>query len=164
LIVFYLLWGKRAALRRSPAERDWKGFAPFAVGILLFWLGELGGEYFTQYISLWLVIVGFVWMQIGWAKIKEIWFALVMMLAMFPFPDFITVRLAFHLKLMSSEIGVLMLHLWGMSAYREGNIIDLGFTKLQVIDACSGLRYVFPLLTLSLLCAYWFRGHWWKRF
>jgi hypothetical protein len=37
-----------------------------------------------------------------------------------------------------------MLHLYGMSAYREGNIIDKGFTQLQVVDACSGLRYVMP--------------------
>ncbi len=47
------------------------------------------------------------------------------------------------------QIGVRMLQLWGMSAYREGNVIDLGFTQLQVVDACSGLRYVTPLFILG---------------
>jgi exosortase D (VPLPA-CTERM-specific) len=82
---------------------------------------------------------------------------------MFPFPNFITTRITLNLRLISSKLGVWMLHLYGMSAYREGNVIDLGFTQLQVVDACSGLRYVMPLMVLSLLLAYWFKAHWWKR-
>jgi exosortase len=67
------------------------------------------------------------------------------------------VRLSLYLKLISSQLGVWMLHLYGMSAYREGNVIDLGFTQLQVVDACSGLRYLFPLMVLALILAYWFK-------
>ena len=50
-----------------------------------------------------------------------------------------------------------------MSAYREGNVIDLGFTQLQVVDACSGLRYLFPLIIMGLLLAYFYRGRFWKK-
>jgi len=57
---------------------------------------------------------------------------------------------------------VAMMQLWGMSAYREGNIIDLGFTQLQVVDACSGLRYFFPLVVLGILLAYFYRARFWK--
>ena len=32
-----------------------------------------------------------------------------------------------------------------------GNVIDLGFTQLQVVDACSGLRYLIPLIVLGIL-------------
>jgi exosortase D (VPLPA-CTERM-specific) len=35
----------------------------------------------------------------------------------------------------------------------EGNVIDLGTYKLQVVEACSGLRYLFPLLTLGFIVA-----------
>ena len=131
--------------------------------MLLFCLGELAGEYFTLYMSFWFAVVGLVWLHLGWEKIKTMWFSLVMMLAMFPFPNFITTRITFQLRLISSKLGVWMLHIYGMSAYREGNVIDLGFTQLQVVDACSGLRYVMPLMVLSLLLAYWFKAHWWKR-
>jgi len=55
------------------------------------------------------------------------------------------------------------LQLTGTPAFREGNVIDLGFTQLQVVDACSGIRYLFPLMVLSLLMAYWLRAHIWKR-
>jgi len=57
----------------------------------------------------------------------------------------------------------LLLQLYGMSAYREGNVIDLGFTQLQVVEACSGLRYLMPLLVLSLILAYWYKAYIWKR-
>ena len=35
--------------------------------------------------------------------------------------------------------------------------------KLQVVDACSGLRYLFPLASLSFLCAYLFKGSFWQK-
>ncbi|MCK5682370.1 VPLPA-CTERM-specific exosortase XrtD, partial [bacterium] len=56
-----------------------------------------------------------------------------------------------------------MMQMAGMSAYREGNVIDLGFTQLQVVDACSGLRYLFPIIILGLLLAWFFRAPFWKR-
>jgi exosortase D (VPLPA-CTERM-specific) len=162
-IVLYLLWEKRREIVVTSSEASWTGCVPFGIGVFFFWLGDLAGEYFTLYISFWLVVVGLLWLHLGWGKIKAMWFALIMMLAMFPFPGFINTRITLQLRLISSKLGVWMLHLYGMSAYREGNVIDLGFTQLQVVDACSGLRYVMPLMVLSLLLAYWFKAHWWKR-
>ena len=162
-VVFYLLWEKRQQLVSITSTPSWKGMVIFGLGIVLFWLGELGGEFFTIYISSWLVIVGLCWMHLGWQKLKTIGFALLMILAMFPFPGLVSNQLTLTLKLISSQIGVWMLHLYGMSAYREGNIIDLGFTQLQVVDACSGLRYLFPLLVMGILLAYFYRAAMWKR-
>jgi exosortase D (VPLPA-CTERM-specific) len=90
-------------------------------------------------------------------------FALLMALTMFPPPHFLNTKLTFGLKLISSQLGVALLHLYGMSAYREGNVIDLGFTQLQVVDACSGLRFLFPLLIMGILLAYYYRAALWKR-
>ncbi len=163
LVVLYFLREKRREIAAVPSAPSWTGFVTFGIGVCLFWLGELGGEYFTLYISFWFVVIGLLWLHLGWEKIKAMWFALVLMLAMFPFPNFINTRITFQLRLISSKVGVWMLHLYGMSAYREGNVIDLGFTKLQVVDACSGLRYVMPLIVLGFLLTYWFRAHWWKK-
>ncbi len=163
LVVLYFIWEKRDRLISLASRVSWPGIVLVCLGVVLFWIGDLAGEFFTLYISFWLVIVGLVWLHFGWEKLKTIWFSMVMMLGMFPLPNILNVRLTFGLKLISSQLGVAMLHLYGMSAYREGNIIDLGFTQLQVIDACSGLRYVMPLLVLSLILAYWFKAHIWKR-
>jgi exosortase D (VPLPA-CTERM-specific) len=162
-IVFYLIWDKRNVLSESPSHPDWKGFTPFIIGILFFWVGELGGEYYSLFISFWLIAVGCIAVHIGWNKLKLLAFPLVFTLAMFPFPNFIHNKFSLHLQLLSSQIGVSMLHLYGMPAYREGNIIDLGFVQLQVVEACSGLRFLFPLIILSILIAYFSKTNIWKR-
>jgi exosortase D (VPLPA-CTERM-specific) len=162
-IVFYLIWEKRNQLASLPSVSSWNGLMPFILGIVFFWLGELGGEFFTLYISFWLVMVGICWMHLGWEKLKTIAFPLLFSLTMFPFPNFLHNKISVNLKLISSQLGVAMMQLYGMSAYREGNVIDLGFTQLQVVDACNGLRYLFPLIILGILLAYFFRAAFWKK-
>lgn len=163
LIVGYLIWEKHRLLDRSTSKPDFKGFYLFFLGIGLFWIGELAGEYFTSYFSLWMIVFSLCFINMGWQKTKIILFPLLFSLTMFPFPNFINNKLTFQLKLISSKIGVLMMQVLGMSAYREGNVIDLGFTQLQVVDACSGLRYLFPMIVLSILITYFYHGKLWKK-
>ncbi len=163
LVVVYLLWERRRQLRSLAGTPSWPGFIVLGMALVLFWIGELGGDYFVLYISFWAVIVGLCWSHLGWEKLKRIGFPLLLIPTMFPPPNFVYGRVSFTLKLISSELGVAMMHLYGMSAYREGNVIDLGFTQLQVVDACSGLRYLIPLFVLGLLLAYFFRAALWKR-
>jgi exosortase D (VPLPA-CTERM-specific) len=136
---------------------------PLCLGLAFFWLGELGGEYFTLYLSIWLVIVGLCWVHLGWAKLKTIGFALFFILTMFPLPYFFNERLMLILRLISSKLGVFLIQLYGLPVTREGNIIDLGFTQLQIVEACSGLNSLISLSVLSLLLAYFFKTHLWKR-
>jgi exosortase len=161
-IILYLIWEKRNSLRQTVSHPAWAGLAALLVGLFFFWMGELGGEFYTLYISSWLVVAGLCWLHMGWQKLKAIWFPLFISLAMFPLPNFLNTKITLKLKLLSSELGVAMMQLWGMSVCREGNIIDLGFTQLQVVDACSGLRYFFPLIVLGILLAYFYRARFWK--
>jgi exosortase D (VPLPA-CTERM-specific) len=163
LVVAYLIWEKRAELASIPACHTWTGLFPALLGILLYWMGELGGEYTIMFISLWLLIVGALWSFLGWRKLRVIAFPVTLLLAMVPPPDALYSVLTLRLKLISSQIGVQILQLCGLTAYREGNVIDVGFTKLQVVDACSGLRYFFPLIVLAILLAYFFKGALWKK-
>ena len=162
-LVFFLIWLKRDELASTPSEPSWAGLLPIGIGIVFFWLGELGGEYFTMYVSSWLILVGLCLLHMGWQKIKAIGFALFFILTMFPMPNFINTRIMLKLRLISSKLGVSMLQAYGLPAARQGNIIDLGFTKLQVVDACSGLHSLISLIVLSLLLVYFFKDHIWKR-
>ncbi|HEX9080148.1 MAG TPA: exosortase, partial [Desulfuromonadaceae bacterium] len=163
LVVLYLIWEKRRELAELPAIPSWWGGIPIGCGLLLFWLGELAGEFFTLYISLWLLLVGLCWLHLGWRKLKIIAFPLAFSLATFPLPNFVNTQMSLKLKLLSSRLGVTILQFGGMSAFREGNVIDLGFTKLQVVDACSGIRYLVPLIAMAVLLAYYYRAATWKR-
>ncbi|MCP4118777.1 MAG: VPLPA-CTERM-specific exosortase XrtD [Desulfobacteraceae bacterium] len=162
-IVVYLIWEKRTFLFEISSEPEWKGIYPFLLGVGCYWLGELGGEFYIMYISSWLILMGLCLFHMGWKKVKIVFFPLCFILTMFPLPNFFNFRITLALKLISTKIGVLMMRAYGMSAFQDGNVIDLGFTKLQVVDACSGLRYLFPLIVLGILVAYFFRSRWWKK-
>ena len=162
-VVLYLIWDKRDRLINAHGRPGWFGMIPLFFGMLLFWLGELGAEFYTLYLSSWFVLVGICWMHLGWRKFKIIIFPIAFILTMFPPPSFIYANLSLKLKLISSRLGVWFLQMAGQSAYREGNIIDLGFTKLQIVDACNGLRYLFPLIVLAILVAYFSKAAWWKK-
>jgi exosortase D (VPLPA-CTERM-specific) len=139
------------------------GLAPIFLGLVLFLIGELSGEFLTLYLSFWLVLVGLLWLHLGWEKFKSIGFALFFMLTMFPLPHFLNVKLMVQLRLISSKLGVSMIQLYGLPVNSQGNIIDLGFVQLQVVEACSGLNSLISLVVLCLLLVYFFKDHTWKR-
>jgi len=163
LVLLYLIWEKKDQWSRKASFPSWGGVIVLLSGVLVFWAGELAGEYFSIYISSWLVVVGLLWLHAGWEKVKIMAFPIFVSLFLFPLPHFLNTKLTLNLKLISSEIGVKIIQFFGMSAYREGNIIDLAFTQLQVVDACSGLRYLIPLFLMGLLAAYFYHAALWKR-
>lgn len=162
-VIAYLIWEKRKRLSAIPSSPTWRGLAPLVLGVLLYWLGELGGEFYTLYFSSWIVLIGLCWSHFGWRKLKALRFVFIFMLAMFPLPNFIYYNLSLRLQLISSQLGAAIIHLFGIPALREGNVINLGVISLQVVDACGGLRYIMPLVVLGIILAYFFRAPFWKR-
>jgi len=163
LIIAYLIFEKSKVVKELRVTHQWLGIVPLALGILFYWLGELGGEYYTLYISLLFIIIGITMLHIGRERSKDFVFIFILIMAMFPFPHFIVAKLSVNLQLISSQLGTAMAQIVGLPAYREGNIIDLGFRKLHVVDACSGLRYLMPLMVLGLIVAYFTKGSLWKK-
>ena len=82
---------------------------------------------------------------------------------MIPLPTIFGVLIGNRLRLVSTKLGEAILRMFGVSVFVEGNVIDLGVTPLQVVDACSGLRYILPLLALGVLFAYFFEKVRWKQ-
>ena len=162
-IVFYLLWEKKENFRKQMVSPSWIGILPLLLSILFYWFGELGGEYYVIFISSWLLLIAICLLNFGIKKTITILFPLCFILTMFPLPALINNRITLYLKILSTKIGVVMIQIYGMSAYREGNVIDLGFTQLQVVDACSGLRYLYPMIVLSLLVSYFYQAQLWKK-
>jgi exosortase D (VPLPA-CTERM-specific) len=158
-----MIFEKRNIIKECPVTHQWLGVIPLALGISLYWLGELGGEYYTLYVSLLFIIIGITILHIGVERTRTLIFAFILILAMFPFPSFIITKLSVNLQLISSQLGTTLVQVVGLPAYREGNIIDLGFRKLHVVDACSGLRYLMPLMVLGLIVAYFVKSSLWKK-
>ena len=102
-----------------------------------------------------------VFLLYGW-RIRQLAFPLLILAFIVPLPPYINRMLTFQLKLAASAIATLMLRISGVSVFQDGNIIDLGVTQLQVVEACSGLRYLMPLVLLALLIGYFFTKGWWR--
>ena len=162
LMAGYLLWERQQSLR-LPSFPSWAGVVALVLGILFYLLGELGGEFYSLYLSSWFMLVGLLWLHLGWCKLRSIAFPVCFLLAMFPFPNIINFPLSLHLKMISSTLGVKILQLTGVAVFQEGNIIDLGFTRLEVVEACSGLRYLFPLILVVIILAAQHRARFWQR-
>lgn len=163
LISAFLVWQRRQRLAKTEFNGSWWGTMVILPGLLLFAAGNLATLYVLSHLSLWIMIVGLVLSFFGTKFFRELVFPLAYLLTAIPMPIFLHNGLSASLQLWSSALGVGVLQFINVTAFREGNVIDLGPVQLQVAEACSGIRYLFPLTALALLCAYFFRDRMWKR-
>lgn len=168
-VALYLVWLRARALA-GPAGGDalprrgmWFGFALVAVALVVNVLGEMSAVVTISEYAMILVIWGLALAATGFRGLRLLWVPLLYLAFMIPLPNFLEARLTTGLMLLSSEIGVAVIRLAGLSVFLEGNVIDLGTYQLQVAEACSGMRYLFPLMSFGFLCAVLFRGRWWQR-
>lgn len=162
-VTFFLIWQRKDKLEAIPFTGSWVGIVIAFLGFMLLVIGNLSTIYLIVQYSLLIVIAGLALALTGWQGFQMIRIPLLIMLFMIPFPPFFLTEISAQLQLVSSQIGVWIIRLIGISVFLEGNVIDLGTFKLQVVEACSGLRYLFPLLTLGFLSAYFFKQAFWKR-
>jgi len=162
VIAGYLLWERRSALR-LPSSPSWAGMLVVAMGLFLYLLGELGGHLFSINLSSWILLFGLLWLHFGWSKLRAIVFPVCMLGAMIPLPSVVNTTLTSGLKLISSKFGVMILQASGVAVFQDGNVIDLGFTRMEVVEACSGLRYFFPLILVAILLAAHHKARFWQR-
>ena len=163
VLSIYLIWRQRDELRGLPFTGSWWGLALIALGLALRLIGALSTMPALVHYALLLVLFGLVLSLAGPVVFRRLLMPLFILIFMVPLPPILSEQLSTQLQLLSSQIGVMVIRAAGISVYLEGNVIDLGTYQLEVAEACSGLRYLFPLMTLSFMVAYWFGGPLWKR-
>ena len=163
LISLFLVWQRKNELAAIEFKGSWAGVAAVILAIALGFAGQLGKVDFLQQVGFVLAICGFVLALTGWPALRLLWMPLLLLFLVIPLPGFIQSNLSSEMQLWSSRLGVWFVRLMGISVFLQGNVIDLGSYRLQVAEACDGLRYLFPLMTLGLVMAYFYQGALWKR-
>ncbi|MFQ5469478.1 MAG: VPLPA-CTERM-specific exosortase XrtD [Gammaproteobacteria bacterium] len=162
-VSLYLIWRKHNALSSMVFKASWGGFVVVLSGLLLYFVGELSALFVLVQYAFLVTLYGIALTLLGWQGMRAVWFPLVYLIFMIPLPNFLYFNLSSELQLISSSLGVAVIRWFGISVFLEGNVIDLGSYQLQVIEACSGLRYLFPLMSFGFLCAYLFKAPFWQR-
>ncbi len=162
-VAAFLVWQQKDRLERVSFTGSWWGFALVMLGGAMLVLGQLATVYTLVEYAYLVTLFGLVLAMTGPAAFRLLLMPLFVLLFMVPLPPFILANLSTKLQLLSSQLGVAFMRLFDISVFLEGNVIDLGGYKLQVAEACDGLRYLFPLMTLGFLMAYFYKGALWKR-
>jgi exosortase D (VPLPA-CTERM-specific) len=163
IVTAFFIWQKSTDIAKVQFGDFWPGLAVVVLGVVVYFMGELGTLYTIVQYAFLLTLGGLFLALMGWRGFKIIWVPLLLLVFTVPLPSFLYNNLSSALQLISSKLGVEFIRLFGITVFLEGNIIDLGVMKLQVVEACNGLRYLFPLMSLGFIAAYLFDGAFWKR-
>ena len=150
----FLLWDKRKAIASTPIRQSWRGIGLVVLAIAILILGVYGVDLFTARISFVLLLAGLIWTLLGWQMLLQLRFPLLVLVLAIPFPTILFNQITFPLQLFASRIASQTLPLLGVPVLLEGNVIQLPVMKLEVAEACSGIRSLMSLFTLAVFYGY----------
>jgi len=153
-IALYLVWERRRRLRAARVRPAGLGLLVAVLSVAVLATGVLGAELFLTRVSMLGVLAGALLYLFGWQYLAVLAFPLAFLLLMIPIPAIIFNQIAFPLQILASRFGELILTLFQIPVLREGNVITLSTTSLEVAEACSGVRSLISLLTLAIVYGY----------
>ncbi len=162
-IAAYLVWERRERLKSAATNPSSLGLVVVAGSILVLLAGILGSELFLTRISIVGVLIGGVLFLLGWRHLRILAFPLAFLLLMIPIPAIIFNQIAFPLQLLASRFGEAAMGVADVPVLREGNVLILANTTLEVAEACSGIRSLVSLLTLAIVLGYFSDRRMWVR-
>jgi exosortase len=163
LLVAYFVWERRQRLLALAPGSSWIGFALLLMGIGALLIGHIGAELFLQRSSLLMVIAGLVWFVLGRKALQVCSFPIAFLIFMIPLPAIVLNAVAFPLQLFAAQVATTCLIALEIPVLREGNLIFLASSTLEVAEACSGIRSLLSLLALGTVYAYFTESVMWKR-
>lgn len=166
MISGYLFLRQLKGVPANPGKDVTDRWAGVAVLILALAIGLLGNiSQIEKFVSVALIIwvMGIVLVSFGWTRGRQFWPPVLHLAFMLPLPFFLYWKTSIFLQGVSADVGVSIIRTMGIPVYLDGHIIDLGPYKLHVAEACSGLRYLFPIMSFTYLFAVLYRGSMWHK-
>ncbi len=153
-LALFFVWERRAKLAAAVPKGSAFGIVILALSIAVLTAGVLGSELFLTRISMLGAIAGIVLFLYGYQHLRILIFPILFLLLAMPIPAIIFNQIAFPLQLLASRFAEAALNLIGIPVLRDGNVIQLANTSLEVAEACSGIRSLVSLLTLGIVYGY----------
>jgi exosortase D (VPLPA-CTERM-specific) len=146
-----------------PIRDRWPGVVILFLALGVAILGNIARipDIVTYGFIIW--VAGIILTCFGFSRGLLFWTGVLHLVYMLPLPNSIQWQFTNILQFWSSELGVWFLRQLGVTVFLDGNIIDLGIHKLNVAEACSGLRYLFPILSFSYVFCVLYNGPVWHK-
>jgi len=162
-LALYFAWERRDKIASTPIAPSLFGLVVVAGSLFLLIAGLLGAELFLSRVSILGTLAGAVLFLYGWPMLRVLIFPLAFMLLMVPLPAIIFNKIAFPLQLLASHVGEKSISAMDIPILREGNVLILANTTLEVAEACSGIRSLVSLFTLGIVFGYFVDRRPWVR-
>ena len=162
-IAAYLVWERRKKLATTPIEPSVVGLVLLVGSLATLAAGILGAELFLSRVSMIGVIGSIVLFTTGWRFLRVLMFPLAFLLLMIPIPAIVFNQISLPLQLLASKAAEYTLQMVHIPVLREGNVIVLANTSLEVAEACSGIRSLISLVTLAIVYGYFSDARVWAR-
>lgn len=159
----YFVYERWNQLRTLPIQSNLLGIPILILGVGMLIIGSVGAELFAQRISFIAVITGLILLILGKRILMTLSLPIVFLLFMIPLPAIVVNTIAFPLQIFAAQTASFCLFNLGIPVLREGNLISLAGSTLEVAEACSGLRSLVALLALGTVYAYFSQRQMWKR-
>ncbi len=163
VIAAYIAWQKRDELFAQELKPNYFGLAIVGFAAFQLWIGTLGAELFLARTAFIEALVGAVVLLGGWNALRVMAFPLFLLCFMVAIPAIVYNQITGPLQIFASKVAAVVLEWLGVPVLREGNVLELPSQKLNVVEACSGIRSLLSLSFLSLVYGYFFDGRAWMR-
>ena len=163
VIAGYIAWQNRGKIASLLPQPNWWGLAIMIWAGLQLYLATLGAELFMARTSFVISIIGAVLLLGGKRYVKIFAFPLFLLFFMVPIPAVIYNQITFPLQLLASRVAEDAISFLQIPIIREGNVLELASQKLNVVEACSGIRSLLTLTFLSLVYGYFCEKRMWIR-
>jgi len=163
MFALFVLWQDRKKLGAIPSSSSWAGLPLVVLSMLVLVLGVLGADIFLPRVSFLILLAGLIILFQGWTFFRAVLFPWAFLILMIPIPALIINRVTFPLQLLAARLSTALLELMGFPVLREGNIIRLASGRLDVVEACSGIRSLLTLITLAIIYGYLMETRKWVR-
>lgn len=162
-VALYFVWERRKQLAEAAVRPSWLGIVVLIAGLAVLLAGLWGSELFLSRVALIPAIAGIVLFVYGWQHLRILGFPIAFLFLMIPIPAIIFNQIAFPLQMFASQVGEWVIASAGIPVFREGNVIHLAHTSLEVAEACSGIRSLVSLVTLGVVYGYFMDQRIWVR-
>jgi exosortase len=145
-----LIWARRDKLRSIPRNPSIWGMVVVLFSIGVMYLGSLGAENSLARLSFIGVICGLIVYFVGSKALRAMAFPIAFLLFAIPMPTVVYNEIVFPLQFIASKFATGTLEMLNLfPIMREGNVLILPGMRLEVVEACSGIRSLMSLLALA---------------